>query len=111
MADDRKPHEMDIRYDDEEYNPSIEPKSAKAWQNLLQESEDAFESWNDHCDNIDKQYASLERLSITGRNREFQMFWANCEVLREKTQHLRQGSDPGCGAEIQGQASGAAKAL
>jgi hypothetical protein len=82
MADDHKPHEMDIRYDDEEFNPSLEPKSAKAWLNLLTESEDAFEQWNDHCDKIDRQYASLDRLGFEARNREFQMFWANCEVLK-----------------------------
>ena len=33
----------DIRHDDYEYNPAVEPKKAKAWLNLLQESEDAFE--------------------------------------------------------------------
>jgi hypothetical protein len=82
MADDRKPHEMDIRYDDEEFNPLLEPKSAKAWLNLLTESEDAFEQWNDHCDKIDRQYANIERLAQHERDREFQMFWANCEVLK-----------------------------
>ena len=51
----------------------------------LLESEDAFEDWNNHCDNIDKQYAP-ERLAATRRrqrrDKEFQMFWANCEVLK-----------------------------
>ena len=82
MTDSDKPVEEDLRYDDEEYNPAVEPKKAKAWLNLLEESEDAFESWNTHCDNIDKQYASLERLSRMARDKEFQMFWANCEVLK-----------------------------
>ncbi len=41
-----KPVEDDIRTEDYEYNPAVEPKSAKAWLNLLQESEDAFEDWN-----------------------------------------------------------------
>ena len=63
MTDTSKPVEEDVRHDDHEFNPSLEPKSAKAWLNLLEESEDAFEDWNDHCDNIDKQYANLERLS------------------------------------------------
>ena len=80
------PVEEDIRDDDLEYNPqaveAIEPKSAKAWLNILQESEDVFEDWNKHCDNIDKQYANLERLSSMGRDKEFQMFWANCEVIK-----------------------------
>jgi hypothetical protein len=81
------PSEEDERHDDAEFNPAIEPKSAKAWLNLLQESEDNFEPWNRHCDNLDRLYASLERLSSDGtgrinRNREYQMFWANAEVLK-----------------------------
>jgi hypothetical protein len=76
------PIEDDIRHDDMEYNPALEPKSAKAWLNLLAESEEVFEAWNNHCDNIDKQYASLERLAQSGRDKEFQMLWANLEVLK-----------------------------
>ncbi len=82
MVDEPKPHEEDIRHDDEEFNPALEPKSAKAWLNLLTESEKAFEQWNDECDRIDRMYANLERLSANVRDREFQMFWANCEVLK-----------------------------
>src|SRR6188768_2213771 len=77
-----KPTEEDTRHDDLEFNPALEPHSAKAWLNLLLESEDAFEGWNNHCDKIDKQYASLERLAQRERNKEFQMFWANAEVLK-----------------------------
>ncbi len=82
MPESDKPVDDDVRTDDEEYNPSLEPKSAKAWLNLLIESEKAFESWNDHCDRIDKQYASLDRLSNHARDKEFSMFWANCEVIK-----------------------------
>ena len=82
MTIDIRPVEDDIRTDDYEFDPSIEPKSAKAWLNLLEESEDAFEDWNHHCDLIDKQYASLERLSNMARDKEFGMFWANCEVIK-----------------------------
>jgi hypothetical protein len=77
-----KPVEADVRFEDQDYNPAMEPKKAKAWLNLLLESEDAFENWNDHCDKIDRQYASLQRLSGMARDKEFQMFWANCEVLK-----------------------------
>lgn len=80
MAD--KPIDDDIRHDDLEFDPELEPGSAKAWINLLEESETAFERWHTHCDNIDKLFASLERLSVTARQREFQMFWSNCEVLK-----------------------------
>jgi len=71
----------DIRHDDLEFDPRLEPNKSNAWLNLLQESEDAFEAWNDHCDKIDKQYANLDRLSGMSREREFQMFWANSEVI------------------------------
>jgi len=77
-----KPVEEDLRTEDNEYNPAVEPKSAKAWINRIEESEKAFERWNDHCDKIDKQYASLERLASMTRDKEFQMFWANCEVIK-----------------------------
>src|SRR6187431_2783957 len=79
---DKKPHEDDLRSEDHEYNPALEPKSAKAWLNLLTESEDAFEIWNTRCDEYDRQYANIERLAQRERDREFQMFWANCEVLK-----------------------------
>jgi hypothetical protein len=82
MTIDIRPVDDDIVSDDYDYDPSIEPKSAKAWLNLLEESEDAFEDWNHHCDLIDKQYASLERLSNMARDKEFGMFWANCEVIK-----------------------------
>jgi len=85
----RIPVEDDLRHDDISYNPNVEPSKAKAWLNLLLESEDAFEEWHDHCDNIDRLYASLSRLSsdlaYSGkkiRDKEFQMFWANCEVVK-----------------------------
>ena len=82
MAEHDAPAGDDVRHDDLEFNPQLEPKKATAWINLLNESEDAFEDWNKHCDNIDEWYANLERLSQTKREKQFQMFWANCEVIK-----------------------------
>jgi hypothetical protein len=80
------PVEEDLRHDDLEFDPAaveaIEPKASKAWLNLLEESEKAYEDWNTRCDNIDKQYANLMRLADMHRDKEFQMFWANCEVIK-----------------------------
>jgi hypothetical protein len=76
------PIEEDVRHDDLEYNPAVEPRKAKAWTNLIEESENAFDRWNQHCDRIDRQYASLERLANGARDKEFQLFWANMEVLK-----------------------------
>lgn len=78
---DPKDHE-DVRHDDLEFNPALEPKKAQAWLNLLEESEKAFEKWNERCDNIEKLYANLEKLASMARDKEFQMFWANCEVIK-----------------------------
>jgi hypothetical protein len=86
MADrpyqDRPPNDDDIRHDELEFDPSIEPQSAKAWLNLLDESEQAFERWNNHCDLIDRMYASIDRLAQDGREKQFQMLWSNAEVIR-----------------------------
>ena len=92
MADDRQltpmslqpapPDDDDIGADDQEFDPALEPKKAKAWLNRLKESEDAFEPYNEHCDKIDERYASLKRLANMARDKEFQMFWANAEVLK-----------------------------
>jgi hypothetical protein len=78
----RPPHEDDVRHDGEEFDPSIEPRKALAWINLLEESERAFEPWNSHCDNVDRLYASMEMLSDEYRAKRFSLFWANCEVLK-----------------------------
>jgi hypothetical protein len=82
MSDTDAPVEEDIRHDDLEFNPALEPQSARAWLNLLSESETAFEDWNRHCDRIDKRYANLDRLANIARIKEYQMFWANAEVIK-----------------------------
>jgi hypothetical protein len=58
------------------------PKSSKPYLDAIAESEKAFDQYQTKADNIDKLYASLERLAAPGRDREFQMFWANIEVLK-----------------------------
>jgi hypothetical protein len=72
----------DIRHDDLEFNPELEPGSSKAWLNLLQESEDAFRDYNTHCDRIDENFAALERLASMERDKQYQVFWANMEVIK-----------------------------
>ena len=67
----------DERSLDAEYNPAIEPEKADAWLNMLKESEKAFETYNDTCDNIEKLYANLDQLRSLTRDRQFNLFWAN----------------------------------
>jgi hypothetical protein len=59
----------------------LEPTSSKGWLDLLANSKKQFNDWNLRCDNIDKLYANLARLANSSREREFQLFWANLEVL------------------------------
>ena len=91
MADDRSlepveeelaPTSEDERAGDAEYNPAMEPEKAKAWLNMLLESEKAFEEYNFACDNIEKLYANLEILRNLTRDRQFNLFWANLEILK-----------------------------
>lgn len=61
-------------------NPQ-EPKASKPWLALITRAEKAFDTWQTKSDGIDKLFASLERLSNITREREFQLFWANVQVL------------------------------
>lgn len=56
-------------------------KSSRYWLAQIEQAEHDFKDWQQKADNIDKVYASLQKLSGDGRDREFQMFWANVQVL------------------------------
>lgn len=82
MADDPAP----IADDDEanpalDPSPDVEPKSARAWLALIKRGEKVFETWQKKSDGIDKAYANLEKLANVVRDREFQIFWANIQVI------------------------------
>jgi hypothetical protein len=66
----------------EDVNEEAAPKSAKVWLASIKDAEKAFKDWQDKCDNIDKLYANLKNLADVSRDREFQLFWANVEVLK-----------------------------
>lgn len=68
-------------YEQADFDPSIDKESSKAWLNLIEDAEKALEDWQDKSDNIDKRYADLSRLANITRDREFQLFWANIQVL------------------------------
>jgi hypothetical protein len=58
-----------------------EPKKSAGWLKLLADAEKNLSEWQDKADNIDKMYANLSRLAGIRRDREFQLFWANVQVL------------------------------
>lgn len=71
--------EVDTMTEDEEAQPL--PMS-KPYLDMIKEAETAFDNWQTRCDNIDKTYASLKTLAADAGDRQFQIFWANLEVLR-----------------------------
>lgn len=56
--------------------------SAKPWLKMLKDAETADLLWQTKCDSIAKLYGDLKRMSETRADREFQIFWANLEVLK-----------------------------
>ena len=76
------PSAEDERAGESEYNPAIEPEKAAAWLHMLKESEKAFADYNAACDNIEKLYANLDMLRSVTRDRQFNLFWANMEVIK-----------------------------
>ena len=59
----------------------LEPKASSGWLKMIKDAEKAFHEYQVKADNLDKQYADLERLANTSRDREIQLFWANVSVL------------------------------
>lgn len=68
---------------DDAVDPSLKPKSSKAWLKLITDQEKAgYADYQERCTNIEKRYADMARLASVTRDREFQIFWANIEVLK-----------------------------
>ena len=82
MADDFDDMENDANAGAESTSEQTkEGKSSKTWLATVAEAEKAFDNYQKKADSIDKAYASLERLSNSVRDREFQLFWANIQVI------------------------------
>lgn len=58
------------------------PKEAKPYLDQIKEAQRAFSEWESRVESIEKKYANLKVLADTSADREFQIFWANMEVLR-----------------------------
>jgi hypothetical protein len=57
------------------------PTASRGWLKMIADAEKALRTYQLKSDNIDKQYADLERLASTTRDREIQLFWANISVM------------------------------
>lgn len=57
------------------------PRAAAPWLDLITEAEKDFASYQETCDKVEKLYADTASVSENA-DREFQIFWANLEVLK-----------------------------
>ncbi|WP_376711075.1 hypothetical protein [Pseudochrobactrum lubricantis] len=74
--------ESELRPDgaaDDEALPDAE--DATAWLQVITQAEKVFEPYQDKADKIDELYGDLEKLGNVKRDRDFQLFWANIQVL------------------------------
>ncbi len=58
-----------------------DPRKAAAWLDMIADAEKQFARYQESCDKVEKLYADTEKRSETA-DREFQIFWANLEVLK-----------------------------
>lgn len=58
------------------------PDSSKRWLDMLEEAERDQSEYHTLCDRVDDLYANMKALAEGRKDREFQIFWANLEVLR-----------------------------
>lgn len=65
----------------EEEAPEID-RDAGLWLKMIEHASQAFDQWNKTCDNLAKDFANLKRLASMRSDREFQMFYANLEVVK-----------------------------
>lgn len=59
----------------------VESGKSQYWLELIEDAERVLDPWQSIADGIDKQYALAERLNGVGRDREFQLFWSNIQVM------------------------------
>lgn len=67
--------------DGEELQPEFD-RDAAPYMKMIEHAEKAFDQWYKTCDILAKEYANLKRLASSRTDREFQMFYANLEVVK-----------------------------
>jgi hypothetical protein len=65
--------------DPPEYTPVT--GESQVWLTMIDEAEAVWRDYNAYCDGIEKLYADLTRLASVARDREYQIFWANIQVI------------------------------
>ncbi|MEL6277948.1 MAG: hypothetical protein AAFR28_03580 [Pseudomonadota bacterium] len=66
--------------------PEVEPEEGRAssrpWLSLIKDAEQSGAEYFERAENINKLYGRLSTMAAVRTDREFQIFWANLEVLR-----------------------------
>lgn len=60
----------------------VDQRNAKPWLQAIEDAEKYFSEYQSICDKIDKWYGQAKRLNAARTDREFQIFWANIEVIK-----------------------------
>lgn len=71
----------DDMVEERDEDDALEGEESRPWLAMIEEAEKSFKDWQSRSDNIDKLYANMSELAAVGRDRQFQMFWANIQVL------------------------------
>jgi len=69
--------------DSEDYSPVT--GESRSWLMQLEESERVYRDYQDICDGVERLYADLSRLASSVRDREYQIFFANIQVINPST--------------------------
>jgi hypothetical protein len=69
-------------YEAGEAEPEAKDRNAKPWLALITDATKCMQKYQDRCDNIDKLYADMDGMAKDDGERQFQIFWANLEVLK-----------------------------
>lgn len=67
--------------EDSAVSPAKTKKSAGYLKLITDYGKAGYTNYSDRSDNIEKQYADLDRLADANRDRQFAIFWANIQVL------------------------------
>ena len=69
-------------YEAGEAEPEAKDRNAAPWLALITDATKCMQKYQDKCDNIDKLYADMDGMAKADGERQFQIFWANLEVLK-----------------------------
>ena len=83
IVEELAPTDEDERAGDTEYNPAVEPEKAKAWLNSVAGEREGVRGVERRlATTLSGCMPTLSSLRSTTRDRQFNLFWANLEILK-----------------------------